>query len=345
MYNSKLAVCIKAAGKVLREQKDQVFLPFGSEYSIFIKNLNSVRALVRLNLDGVDVTDGTDLVVQANGSIDLERFMKKGNLSQGNRFKFIERTGKVEAHRGIQAEDGLLRVEFQFEKVAPKVETVVVKTVHEHHHRDYWDYWHRPYWYGGCFGGPYYSGVHYNCSQQLIGGSGAIDSAGLSGISNTLGDASSYSEPSYTATASGAAQGSGGVSSVAMSFNSNGAVPMNSGAGVASAASSKGTMRSLVSQPTFSGAVMDSYVPEANDAGITVPGSISNQHFSVVSSFPVDDEKFVIILKLLGETRKGKAVKQAVTVKHAQTCVTCGTRNRGKLAQFCRDCGTALEVA
>src|SRR5271165_3059205 len=101
MHNEKLVTCIKVAGKVLREQKDQVFIPFGTEYSIFIKNLNSVRALVRLNLDGVDVTDGTDLVVGPNSSIDLERFMKKGNLSQGNRFKFIERTGKVEAHRGI----------------------------------------------------------------------------------------------------------------------------------------------------------------------------------------------------------------------------------------------------
>jgi hypothetical protein len=84
---------------------------------------------------------------------------------------------------------------------------------------------------------------------------------------------------------------------------------------------------------------------EVNDAGITVAGSLSNQNFTVVSSFPLEDQKHVIILKLLGETGKGKAVKKAVTVKHAQTCVTCGTRNRGKLAQFCRDCGTALEVA
>ena len=66
MYNSKLSVCIKAAGKVLREQKDQVYVPFGSEYSIYLKNLNTVRALVRINLDGVDVTDGTDLVIQPN---------------------------------------------------------------------------------------------------------------------------------------------------------------------------------------------------------------------------------------------------------------------------------------
>ncbi len=140
MYNNQFAVAIKTAGKVLKEQKDKVFLPFGCEYSIYLKNLNTVRALVRVQLDGVDVTDGSDLVVQPNDSIDLERFMKNGNLSQGNRFKFIERNSKVEAHRGVQAEDGLLRVEFQFEKPAVKW---TPKEIEHHHHYHYDYYWTR----------------------------------------------------------------------------------------------------------------------------------------------------------------------------------------------------------
>jgi hypothetical protein len=37
-------------------------------------------------------------------------------MSEGLRFKFIERTGAVENHRGIGAEDGLIRIEFEFEK-------------------------------------------------------------------------------------------------------------------------------------------------------------------------------------------------------------------------------------
>jgi hypothetical protein len=335
MHNEKLVTCIKVAGKVLREQKDQVFIPFGSEYSIFIKNLNSVRALVRINLDGVDVTDGTDLVVGPNSSIDLERFMKTGNLSQGNRFKFIERTGKVEAHRGIQAEDGLLRVEFQFEKVAPRVETIITKTIHEHHHHDYWDYyWNRPWHRGGCYGGPYYN----YCSTQLLGGAG--QSAGINNlsVSNSVGEAQSTT---FTST-SGVASGSVGSADIgAMAFNCSAPV----GGSETPVKHASNILRSA--SVNYSAPVMDSFIPEveANDAGITVPGSLSNQQFSVVASFPVEDEKHVIILKLLGETGKGKAIKQAVTVKHSQTCVTCGTRNRGKLAQFCRDCGTALEVA
>lgn len=329
MHNEKLVTCIKVAGKVLREQKDQVFIPFGSEYSIFIKNLNSVRALVRLQLDGVDVTDGRDLVVQPNSSIDLERFMKAGNMSSGNRFKFIERSGKVEAHRGIQAEDGLLRVEFQFEKVAPKVVTEIVKTIHEHHHHDHYNPW---YGYPLYRGGPYYN----YCSTLLAsdGNNVNIGSTGLTNLSASNvsfgGVAESKADASFTKTSAGVTSSLAGAGVNQMLFNA-----------VAQGASS-GVLRSA--HVNFNAPVMDSFVPEANEAGITVPGSLSNQQFHVVASFPVEDEKHVIILKLLGETGKGKAVKQAVTVKHTQTCTTCGTRNRGKLASFCRECGTALSV-
>lgn len=116
MYNNKLAVALKSSGKVLREFGDTVYIPFGSEYSIYIKNMNTVRALVTVEIDGDDVGDGQQFVVNPNDSIDIERFLRNGNLSEGNRFKFIERTGNIEDHRGIGVEDGLVRVEFAFEK-------------------------------------------------------------------------------------------------------------------------------------------------------------------------------------------------------------------------------------
>ena len=43
MYNNKLVAAIKSNGKVLREFGEEVYIPFGSEYSILIKNLHSVR--------------------------------------------------------------------------------------------------------------------------------------------------------------------------------------------------------------------------------------------------------------------------------------------------------------
>lgn len=115
MYQSKLVASLKANGKILREFKDTVYIPFGSEYSFLIKNLNTTRALVNIYIDGDDVIEG-GLVLNAGQEVDLERYVKNGNLKTGNRFKFIERTGAVEEHRGAKLEDGLVRIEFQFEK-------------------------------------------------------------------------------------------------------------------------------------------------------------------------------------------------------------------------------------
>jgi hypothetical protein len=114
MYSNKLVASLKANGKILREFKDTVYIPFGSEYSFLLKNLNTKRALVNVFIDGEDMTPG-GLVLNAGQEVDLERSIKNGNLKEGNKFKFIERTGAVEQHRGIKLEDGLVRIEYQFE--------------------------------------------------------------------------------------------------------------------------------------------------------------------------------------------------------------------------------------
>lgn len=120
MYHQQMAVAIKSANKkVLREHGDTVYLPFGQEFSILVKNLNSVRALVSISIDGKDIADGTKFIIEPNKSIDIERFVRDGNMNAGNRFKFIERTANIENHRGVGVEDGLIRVEFWFEKIYP----------------------------------------------------------------------------------------------------------------------------------------------------------------------------------------------------------------------------------
>ena len=119
MYSNKLALAVKVNGKVLREQGEMVALPFGSEYTLLIKNLNSVRAAVSVWIDGKDVLDGSRVIIDANSALDLERSIEGGNLERGHRFKFIERTTQIENHRGIRVDDGLIRVEFEFEQQKP----------------------------------------------------------------------------------------------------------------------------------------------------------------------------------------------------------------------------------
>jgi hypothetical protein len=138
-YKKNFVLAVKVNGKILRESGEEVQLPFGSEYSVLIKNLNPVRAMAQISIDGKEAT--TWLVLPANGEMEVERFLRSDNLKQGNSFKFIERTQAVEDHRGIQLEDGLLRVEFKKELVFEMPKVVEHHTYHYHH-----DCWPYPYY-------------------------------------------------------------------------------------------------------------------------------------------------------------------------------------------------------
>lgn len=122
MYHNKMAAAIKVNGRVVRDNDETAYIPFGAEYSIFIKNLNSVRALISISVDGTDATGGTRLIVEPNSSVELERFIENGNLNAGLRFKFIERSEKIEnGPRGVKVDDGLIRISYEFERVQPPI--------------------------------------------------------------------------------------------------------------------------------------------------------------------------------------------------------------------------------
>jgi len=78
VYQNKLVVVIKHNGKILREKDDNVvYLPFLAEYEIFIKNLNSVEAVISISIDGKDILDNQNLVIRANSNCSLEGLLKK----------------------------------------------------------------------------------------------------------------------------------------------------------------------------------------------------------------------------------------------------------------------------
>lgn len=116
MFSKNLVMAVKVGGKVLREFDGTVALPFGSEYTILLKNLSTQKASVKVSIDGQDATEGLSLIINAGESMELKRFIKNGNLNAGNAFKFIEKTAQIEAYRGNKAEDGLLTVTYEFER-------------------------------------------------------------------------------------------------------------------------------------------------------------------------------------------------------------------------------------
>lgn len=167
MFKDNLVVAIKANGKILREVNGTSILPFGCEYSVLIKNLDSKRAKVKVWIDGTDATEGTQLVVNANSEIVLERFIKNGNLKEGNKLKFIEKTQKISDHRGDKIDDGFIRIEWQFEKI---VQTQYINTIYN-------DYYYRhggicpspsPIWLsnGGYYGSSGYTETYGTVSSN-----------------------------------------------------------------------------------------------------------------------------------------------------------------------------------
>jgi hypothetical protein len=111
---SKFVFSIKMNGKFVRDQDDTFRLPFGSEYSLFLKNINNRRAVVSISIDGKDVLDGKQIIAMPSEAIELEGFLTGRRVE--NKFKFIELTKEIEEHRGYFPEDSNIRVEVRFEK-------------------------------------------------------------------------------------------------------------------------------------------------------------------------------------------------------------------------------------
>ena len=262
MYANKLAVAVKHRGKVLQEFGEVVYLPFGSEYGLLIKNLNTVRASVKVSIDGRDATEGVNLVVPPNSSIDLERFIKNGNLSAGNRFRFIERNAAVEAHRGIGIDDGVIRVTWSFEM--PPVQ------------------WQPP-------------------PQSWIKPPDWTTFGGIAGSSGPF-----YNSSSSTANAT----------------NISGA-----------------TLTSTVNTRR----VTDGKSKSAEAAGVTAPGSVSNQQFTSVGWFQTEAVQHSIVLQLSGQSANVGNIQKVVYTRTKVACTMCGYASKSTAA-FCSQCGTSLNI-
>jgi hypothetical protein len=113
MYSNNFVVVVKHRGKVLRESENGIVrLPFGSDYTILLKNKDSRKAVADVEIDGEQVAAG--VIVPGNKSVELKGALN--GLEVRNHFRFIEKTREISNHRGDRADDGLVRVEYRFEK-------------------------------------------------------------------------------------------------------------------------------------------------------------------------------------------------------------------------------------
>lgn len=109
VYKQKLIAAIKVNNKTLKENGDIVEIPFKSEYSIYLKNLETRKCKIEIIIDGSNVGD---YILNPLSKINLERFN-----DSNRKFKFIAKTKDIEEFRGNQPEDGLIEIKYSFEKV------------------------------------------------------------------------------------------------------------------------------------------------------------------------------------------------------------------------------------
>ena len=83
VYQNNFVVTIKHDGKILREIDNSVKLPFGSEYSIYMKNLDSRDAVVRIWIDGEDVVGDRRIIVRANNTAELKGHKNNNKVRKG----------------------------------------------------------------------------------------------------------------------------------------------------------------------------------------------------------------------------------------------------------------------
>lgn len=344
MYSNRFIASVRVGGKILRENQGIVTLPFGSEYELLLKNMNSRRAMVKVTVDDVDITGGTRLIINPNDAISLERFIKDGNFSSGNKLKFIERTGGIEGHRGIKQEDGLLRFEFWAEQEAPQMITNTIVRDHyvdRYHGPYYWPYQYLNY-------GPMLGGVTYTSNAGSLSGA-FTNSAEATGSLNA--QETSYGRPQGGAQAPGSqvnfvSQSNSNVGSAGGTIGGMRSEPFRSSASPSrklnqiQAKASRSGPTGRTSQRKLKSFTEQERSAPLNDAGITVPGSESQQKFYSAAGFALEAQSHVIVLQLRGEIG-GVSVAKAVTVDHKPQCETCGKKNKAN-TKFCSDCGTAL---
>ena len=278
VYNNKFVVVVKSRGRVLRERGETVYIPFGSEYSILLKNLESRDAVANVSIDGDDVMDGNEVIVRANSEVELEGFMKGSRTS--HKFRFIEKTDQIADYRGNKPADGLVRVAFKFCK-----QKVAIPEITWYSDPPRYGNYYDPH----CFGG----GSIYNV---------------------TIGDSI------------GSSTSGGGTKGVA----SNSCNVTTSNTKGKKLKKSSFTADRAVYSANF-----------ANEDGITVKGSKSNQGFVHGWIDTLEDVEHTIVLQLKGKTASKKRVKKPLTVRAKIQCGTCGKKSSSS-AKFCSRCSTAL---
>jgi len=112
MFKNKIVCSLKHNNVPLAEGKDCIFIPFNTEYSVYLKNMSKDIALISLYINGRDVSPGYKIKIYPKCSATIEKFR-----DTDHRFVFKEKTQALQEVRLSNDEDGLIRLEVDFELI------------------------------------------------------------------------------------------------------------------------------------------------------------------------------------------------------------------------------------
>jgi hypothetical protein len=74
-------------GSIIEDKNGVAAIPFSSEYQLRLKNKTNRKAVASIYIDGEKATKAGDLIIGANETVEVERFIE--NLSDGRKFRFV----------------------------------------------------------------------------------------------------------------------------------------------------------------------------------------------------------------------------------------------------------------
>lgn len=147
-YSNHFVMCVLVNGQPIQELANGVVsLPFGTEYSLRFRNKHARRAVVKIFIDGENVSGG-GYIIDAHGHVDIKRHH---DVDRAFKFVSLDSPDAVDFGENGPNDDkvkGTIEAQFYLEKEFPQ--TPVIHEIHHHHYPrprpNPWPY-RPPVWY------------------------------------------------------------------------------------------------------------------------------------------------------------------------------------------------------
>lgn len=134
VYSNKFVMCVLHDGSIQKELANGVVkVPFGAEYTLRFRNKNTRRAVVKIFIDGENVS-GNGYIIPANDYADIKR-----HHDVDRAFKFVELDSEEAHEHGKNGPNpdkvkGTIEARFYLEKEKPVYYPTLKREIHHHHH-------------------------------------------------------------------------------------------------------------------------------------------------------------------------------------------------------------------